>query len=401
MDVPEAELLARAQSTLYPNYRPAPFVLVRGEGSRVWDASGRSYLDLAAGIAVNTLGHAHPEIARAVADQASRLVHVSNYFYNDVNVALATRLTARTGMARAFFCNSGTEALEACLKLVRRHFHARGEKDRFRVIAFEQSFHGRTLGALAATGQPSYREGFGPMGGVTHVPYGDLAAVERAMGADVAAVLAEPVQGEGGVRPAPEGFLAGLRSLTSSTGALLVLDEVQTGIGRTGRFLAAEHAGVQADVVALAKGLAGGVPIGAMLTTEALAGSLPPGTHGSTFGGNALASRAALAVLDVVERERLVEQAASLGGHLAGRLSALAEKHQRVVEQARGVGLLQALVLREGATDPRDMVTRLRDAGLLVTLAGSRALRFSPALTVSASELDEGVGIVDRVLGAL
>ena len=400
MDASGPDLVASAAAHLYPNYRQPPFVLSRGKGTEVWDLDGKRYLNLAAGIAVNSLGHAHPALVKALSEQASKLVHVSNYFYNEPNVRLAARLTQVTGMDRAFFCNSGTEAIEACLKLVRRHFFAKGEEERYRVIAFEQSFHGRTLGALAATGQKAYRDGFGPLGGVTHVPYGDLAAVRSAFASDVAAILVEPVQGEGGVVPAPEGFVAALRGIADEHGALLVADEVQTGIGRTGKFLAFEHAGVRPDVVALAKGLGGGVPIGAMLCHEGLAEALPAGSHGSTFGGNPLASAAALAVLETVEKEGLIAGAAEKGRHLSRLLGGLVERHPRVVEGSRGLGLLQALVVRDGV-DARAIVASLRDAGLLLTVAGSRGLRFSPPLTVTTTELDEGASIVDRVLSLL
>jgi acetylornithine/N-succinyldiaminopimelate aminotransferase len=397
MNASQTDLVAIASANLYPNYRQPPIVLARGEGTVVWDVAGNRYLDLAAGIAVSSLGHAHPALVKALADQAARLIHVSNYFYNERNIELAQRLTKLTGMNRVFFCNSGTEAIEACLKLARRHFFAKGQEARYRIVAFEQSFHGRTLGALAATGQKAYRDGFGPLPGVTHVPYGDLAAVRGAMGPDVAAILVEAVQGEGGVNPAPPGFLKALRELCDATGTLLVADEVQTGIGRTGKFLAFEHAGVSPDVVALAKGLGGGVPIGAMLCKGELEAALPPGSHGSTFGGNALASAAALAVLATVERDGLVHGAQEKGAHLGRLLANLAQKHAKLVETSRGLGLLQALVLKEGV-DARAIVGRLRDAGVLLTIAGSRALRFSPPLTVGLAELDEGAAIVDRIL---
>ena len=399
MEPPVSDLVASASAHLYPNYRQPPIVLVRGSGTYVWDLDGKRYLDLAAGIAVNSLGHAHPALVKALSEQAARLVHVSNYFYNEPNVRLAARLTEVTGTNRAFFCNSGTEAVEACLKLARRHFFAKGDPDRCRIIAFEQSFHGRTLGALAATGQKAYRDGFGPLPGVTHVPYGNVAAVRSALAKDVAGILVEPVQGEGGVVPAPSGFLRTLRELCDENGTLLIADEVQTGIGRTGKFLAFEHAGVAPDVVALAKGLGGGVPIGAMLCRESLSEALPAGSHGSTFGGNPLASAAALAVLETLERERLIEGAAEKGRHLERLLGDLARRHSRLVEGARGLGLLQALLIRDGF-DARGLVAKLRDAGVLLTVAGSRGLRFSPPLTVTTAELDEGAAIVDRVLAA-
>ncbi|HEV8246930.1 MAG TPA: acetylornithine/succinylornithine family transaminase, partial [Polyangiaceae bacterium] len=372
----------------------------RGKGAVVWDAEGKRYLDFYAGIAVSALGHGHPRLTRAIAEQAERLIHVSNYFFNEPNVRLAERLCRLTGMARAFFCNSGTEAIEASLKLVRRHFYSRGQTERLRVIAFDNSFHGRTLGALAATGQSKYRDGFGPLPGVTHVAYGDLAAVERALGPDVAAILVEPVQGEGGVLPAPPGFLNQLRALTEQHGALLVFDEVQTGVGRTGTFLACQAENVEPDVVALAKGLGGGVPIGSMLCKAKLSDALPPGSHGSTFGGNPLASAAALAVLDAIEHDGLLEHVKALGGALSLGLEALGRKHEKRVSGVRGKGLLQALLLRDGV-DARQVLGKLQDAGVLLTVAGGQALRFSPPLVVTSSELEEALAKVDVVLGSL
>lgn len=396
----QADLVALGRDHLYPNYRQPPLVIVRGEGSRLWDAAGKQYFDLFGGIAVSTLGHGHPRLAAAIAEQAKQLIHLSNYFYNQPNVELARKLTALTGMARAFFCNSGTEAIEATLKLTRRHFYARGEKERLRVIAFDNAFHGRTLGALAATGQPKYKDGFGPLPGVTHVPYGDVARVRQEMGPDVAGILVEAIQGEGGVLPAPPGFLRELRDIADEAGALLLADEIQTGVGRTGRFLGFEHDGVQADVVALAKGLAGGVPIGAMLCRAELAEALPAGSHGSTFGGNPLASAAALAVLDVLEKERLLEAVEQRGAELAGRLTALATKYPKLVQTTRGRGLLQALVLKD-EVDARALLGQLQDAGVLVTIAGGQALRFTPPLNITPAELGAALDVIDRVLGAL
>jgi acetylornithine/N-succinyldiaminopimelate aminotransferase len=395
-----ADLLGLGRDYLYPNYRQMSVVIERGEGSVVWDTDGKRYLDFCAGIAVSSLGHAHPRLVRAISEQAGRVLHVSNYFYSEPNVRLAKKLCALTGLDRAFFCNSGTEAIEASLKLVRRHFHARGEKDRYRVIAFENSFHGRTLGALAATGQDKYRDGFGPLAGVTHVPYGDLARTRAALGPDVAAILLELVQGEGGVVPAPPGFLRELRAIADASGAFLILDEIQTGIGRLGTFLACQEEGVVPDVVALAKGLGGGVPIGAMLCRATLDGALPPGSHGSTFGGNPLASAAALAVLETIESEGLMGRARELGQELGRGLAALASRHTRVVELARGRGLLQVLLLRDGI-DARQVVTTLQTRGLLVTVAGGRALRFSPPLVVEPKQVEEALGIVDGVLAEL
>jgi acetylornithine/N-succinyldiaminopimelate aminotransferase len=298
------------------------------------------------------------------------------------------------------FCNSGAEANEALLKLARHHFHAQGQKERMRVIAFDNAFHGRTLGALSMTGTPKYREGFGPLGPVTHVPYGDASAVERAMGPDVCAIIVETVQGEGGVFPAPSGFLAELRAIADRHGSLLLADEIQTGLGRTGRFLGSEGSGLKPDAISMAKGLGGGFPIGAMLTTEKLADALPAGTHGSTFAGNALASAAALAVLQIVDDEGLIEGARAKGAALGAMLHELARELPEVCEGARGEGLLWGLVMRPGFV-AREVLPRVNDAGLLLTGAGERVLRFSPPLVVSVAELKEGVALLRGVLSGL
>ncbi|HTB75724.1 MAG TPA: aspartate aminotransferase family protein [Polyangiaceae bacterium] len=398
MSSKNAELVALAKQRLYPNYRPAPFALVRGRGCELFDADGRRMLDLCAGIAVCVVGHAHPTLVRAIADQAATLIHVSNWFYNEPNIHAADELCRRTGFARAFFCNSGTEANEAMLKLARHHFYGLGQKDRIRVVAFENAFHGRTLGALSMT--PKYREGFGPLGPATHVPYGDAEAVERAMGRDVCAIIVEPIQGEGGVLPAPPGFLAKLRTIADAHGVLLLADEIQTGVGRLGRFLGTEGTGARPDAVSLAKGLAGGVPIGAMLTTEKLAGALPPGSHGSTFGGNALAAAAALAVLRILDEEKLIEGARTKGEALGGMLKQLAREMPDLLEGARGEGLLWGLVMRPGLV-AREILPRINDAGVLLTGAGENVLRFSPPLVVTEAELEEGVRAVRQVLSEL
>ncbi len=392
------ELVELAHQFLYPNYRQPPLVLQRGRGVEVWDVEGKRYLDFLAGVAVNALGHAHPRLVEAISAQTRQLTHVSNYFFNEPNILLAQRLCQLTNMARALFCNSGTEAIEALLKLARRHFYGLGQKERHHIIAFERSFHGRTMGALAATGQAGYREGFGPLGPVTHVPYGDLDAVKGALGPHVAGILVEPVQGEGGVVPAPPGFLAGLRELCDAHGCLLLADEIQTGVGRTGTFLAFESSGVRADALALAKGLGGGFPIGAMLCSAALERALPPGSHGSTFGGNPLASATALTVLQVIEEENLMASVRSAGEYLDRQLTALCRKHPRKTVTTRGVGLLRALELAP-ELDIRAVLNAVRSEGLMLSVAGGTALRFSPPLIVTPAHIDEAVAIVDHALG--
>ncbi len=287
-----AELVALAQEYLYGNYSPAPIAFVRGRGCELFDADGRRFLDLSAGIAVCSVGHGHPVLARAIGEQAAALMHVSNYFYNEPNVRLADELCRRTGFDRAFFCNSGTEANEAMLKLARHHFYALGQPERVRVVAFENAFHGRTLGALSMTGTAKYREGFGPLGGVTHVPYGDEEAVARAMGPDVCAIIAEPLQGEGGVLPAPTGFLSRLRAIADAHGALLLVDEVQTGVGRLGPFLGSKGWASPAQMPSRSPRVSEvASPSGPCSPASVSRGRCPPGTHGSTFGGNPLAAR--------------------------------------------------------------------------------------------------------------
>jgi len=395
-----AELLALAERYLYPNYRPGPFVLERGRGSELWDVEGKRYLDLSAGVAVCSVGHAHPKYVQAVSEQVATLGHVSNWFYNARNIRAAEKLARVSGMDRVFFCNSGCEANEAMLKLARHHFHGLGQPKRVRIIAFHDAFHGRTLGALSMTGTPKYREGFGELGAVTHVPYGDVGAVAAALGPDVAAVIVEPVQGEGGVLPPPTGFLKELRALCDGAGALLLFDEVQTGVGRLGSWFAFQEAGVTPDAVALAKGLGGGFPVGALLTRDAFSGALPPGTHGSTFGGNPLGAAAILSVLSIIEEEDLVAGARRKGLVLAEGLARIVKDHPSVCESTRGHGLLQGLVLKPGFL-ARDVVGRAFAMGYLIIGAGERVLRYAPPLVITDAELEEGLDATRRLIADL
>jgi acetylornithine/N-succinyldiaminopimelate aminotransferase len=387
-------------SALMPNYARADLAFERGEGAWLWTVDGRRFLDFGSGIATTSLGHGHPHLVKTIAEQAAKVMHVSNLYRIPQAERLAARLVEHTFADSVFFCNSGTEANEAMLKLARHHFFAQGQKERVRVIAFDDAFHGRSLGALSMTGTPKYREGFGPLGPVSHVAYGDEDAVERAMGPDVCAIIVEPLQGEGGVVPAPPGFLARLRSIADRHRVLLLADEVQTGIGRLGRFLGFDGSGVRPDAAALAKGLGGGFPIGAMLTTEKLSGALPAGTHGSTFGGNALASAAALAVLRILDEEKLVEGAGLKGEALGEMLQKLVHDLPEACAGARGQGLLRGLVLKQGLV-VRDLLPRIQEAGVLLTAAGERVLRFSPPLVVTLTELEEGVRAVKDVLSAI
>jgi acetylornithine/N-succinyldiaminopimelate aminotransferase len=393
-----AALIDGAKRHLLKTYRQPELVLERGEGCRLWDTEGRAYLDLYGGIAVSALGHGHPALVKAVSEQAAKLVHTANYFYNEPNARLAPRLCAAAKMDRVFFTNSGTEAIEGAIKLSRRFHFAKGDVGRQGLVATFNAFHGRSMGAVSLTGQPKYWEGFGaPIADVSHVAYGDLAAMERRLNDRTAAVFVEPVQGEGGVLPAPEGYLAGLRALCDRVGALLVFDEIQTGVGRTGAFMAWHHDGVQPDLLCSAKGIAAGLAMGALLTTEKFADALPVGSHGTTFGGSALASAAALAVMDTIERDGLLANARDRGNHLLDRLRGLIAKHPGVAVAARGRGLLCGLELAKDI-DVRAVLDGLRALGVLVSSAGTTVVRFAPPLIVTDRELDEGVDALDKVL---
>jgi acetylornithine/N-succinyldiaminopimelate aminotransferase len=395
-DDPTASIIALGKKYLTENYRQQPIVPVRGDGCYVWDAAGRRYLDLVAGVAVSVLGHAHPRLVGAICSQAARLLHVSNLYYIEPQVRLAEALCTRSFAQKVFFCNSGAEANEAAIKLARRYQYVQGQPDRIELIATHGSFHGRTIATVALTGQPKYHEGFGPLlPGVKHVAYGDLVAMDAVVGERTCAVIVEPIQGEGGVQPAPPGYLRGLRELTRSRGALLIFDEVQTGTGRTGRFFAHEWDEVTPDICSLAKGLAGGVPIGAMLATEEVAKGFAPGMHASTFGGNPLACAAGLATVEAIDREGLLENAREAGAYL-GRGLAEIQAQRKVVRAVRGRGLLWGVAVE---VEPAKVVERCRESGLLVNVAGKDVVRLAPPLVISRGQVDDALAVLDGVLG--
>ncbi len=390
------QLVQRAQKALTPNYRQAPVVLVRGEGSRVWDADGREYLDCIAGIATVALGHCNPALVRALDEQARTLWHVSNLFYNPKAIELAEALTATTTWARrAFFCNSGAESNEAMLKLARK-FHAdQGHPERHEIVACTNSFHGRTLFTLSVTGQPKYHHGFEPLvPGIRHVPYGDAAALEAALGPKTAAFIVEPIQGEAGVYPAPAGYLKAARELTRKAGALLLFDEVQTGMGRTGRMWAHEWEGVTPDLMSAAKALANGYPMGAMLATEEAGSRLTAGSHASTFGGNALGAAVALAALQ--EIRAALPAAQEVSARLLQGLGTLQAGGR--VGEVRGRGMLIALELK--GVDAGRVVALARDRGLLVNAIGDTVIRLAPPLPLSAAEADRAVERLGAAIAA-
>lgn len=385
----------RAHRALTPNYRQQPVALVRGEGTRVWDAEGKEYLDFLGGVAVNVLGHCHPALVRALEEQARTLWHVSNHYFVPRQIELAEALLAVTPFAeRVFFCNSGAEANEAMLKLARK-FHAdRGQPERNEIVACVDSFHGRTLFTLTAGGQPKYQHGFEPLvPGVRHVPYGDVAALDAALTDRTAAFLVEPIQGESGVVPSPEGYLEAARELTRKRGVLLCLDEVQTGVGRTGRMWAHEWVSVQPDLMSSAKGLGGGFPIGALLASGEVGAHLSAGSHGSTFGGNPLACAVALAVLAQL-RGGVLEGSREVAARLRAGLEGLTAGGR--VERVRGRGMLLGLVLRGVAAG--EVMKGARARGLLVNAIGDDVIRLAPPLTLSAAEADLAV---ERLAAAL
>jgi predicted acetylornithine/succinylornithine family transaminase len=378
-----------------PNYARTPICLVRGDGVRVWDSDGREYLDFAAGIAVASLGHCHPRVTGAIREAAATLLHVSNLYHTAPQIHLAKLLCEHSFAERVFFCNSGAEANEAALKLARKYAKERYASDRYEVIATRNSFHGRTLATVTATGQEKYQHGFEPlMPGFKHVPYNDLRAMERALDSRTAAILVEPIQGEGGVNVPDDDYLPGLRKLCDESGALLIFDEVQTGVGRTGRLWAYEHSGVEPDVMTLAKALANGVPIGAMLAREEVARALQPGTHASTFGGTPFVTSVALATLQTVIGEKIPERAAASGHLLMDRLRELG-KRSGAIREVRGRGLLIGIELDRPAGP---VVDACREAGLLTLTAGERVLRLTPPLIVEPADCEQALGVIGRAL---
>ncbi|HLN81581.1 MAG TPA: acetylornithine transaminase [Thermoanaerobaculia bacterium] len=393
-----ASVAREADRVLFRNYKRAPVAFSHGRGVRLFDLEGREYLDFIGGIAVSSLGHAHPALVAAIADQAARYVHVSNLYQIPEQVAAAERLVAASGLPRAFFCNSGAEANEAAIKLARKRAKSAKGPDCHEILVTNNSFHGRTLATLAATGNPRYQQGFEPLPpGFRFVPYDDAEAMRGAVTDATCAILVEPVQGEGGILVPSPGYLALLREICDENHLLLILDEVQTGIGRTGRMFAYQRSSVRPDLVTVAKGVAGGVPAGVLLATEEAAAHFVPGDHGSTFGGNALASAAIVAVLDAIEREGLVENAAAMGGRLVAGLEELRRKHPVLLE-VRGAGLLVGADL---AIEAAPVVEACLAKGLLVNAVRPKTLRFAPPLVVSAADVDRALEIVNEVLAAV
>jgi acetylornithine/N-succinyldiaminopimelate aminotransferase len=377
-------------------YKRQPVVFVRGEGTRLFDENGKSYLDFISGIGVCVLGHADPGLAAVIADQSKTLIHTSNLYYHPLQGQVAAKLASLSGLQRTFFCNSGTEAVEACLKFARRYWYSKGVKGRTHYVALEHGFSGRTMGALSVTANKNYRDPFGPLiPGVTFVAPDDIAALEAAVTEQTAAVIAEPIQGEGGVRPLSPEFAAAIARVTKQTGTLLIADEIQCGLGRTGWPFHFQSFGWTPDLVTVGKAIGSGIPIGAALVAEHVAKEIFAGDHGTTYGGNLLSTRAALYVLERIDS--LASSIKEMSSVFEQQLLALQEKHQ-VVTSVRGAGLMRGLEL---AVDAQPVVEGALKAGLLVNRTAERVVRMLPPLTVTAVEIDEAVKILDGVLAVM
>jgi acetylornithine/N-succinyldiaminopimelate aminotransferase len=387
--------IERADKVVMNTYGRQPLVLVKGEGSRVWDDAGREYLDFVSGLAVVNLGHAHPDVAKAAAAQLTQLVHVSNIYYTTPMVELAEALVRLSFADRVFFANSGAEVNEGAIKLARRYSRERFGEGRHRIICTENSFHGRTFGALSATGQSKFWQGFEPLlPGFVFVPFNDLGAVARAVDNTVCAVLLEPIQGEGGVKmPSPD-YLKGLRQLCDDQGLLLILDEIQTGLGRTGKLFAHENFGITPDVMTLAKGLANGLPMGALLATEKVASAFVPGTHASTFGAGPVVAAAAKTALELLSRPEFLARVRQRGAFLKERLADL-QSRSAIIKEVRGLGLMWGLELSQEGTP---LVAACRERGLLVNCTQGNVIRLLPPLVVGVDEINQALGILAEAL---
>jgi acetylornithine/N-succinyldiaminopimelate aminotransferase len=391
------EIQSREARHILQTYKRAPITFVRGRGVRLYDAEGREYLDLLSGIGVASLGHAHPGLARVIAEQAETLIHTSNLFYHPFQGQLAERLARLSGLQRSFFCNSGTEAVEACLKFARRYWHTRGEP-RAEFIALENSFHGRTFGALSVTSNEHYRAPFEPLvPGVRFVPPNDPKALLAAVTNRTAAIIAEPVQGEGGVRPLTEAFAMAMTEAASRTGALIIADEVQSGLGRTGYPFYAPVLGLHPDLISIGKALGGGVAVGAALVSQKVADTIALGDHGSTYGGNLLACRAALCFLDELDGGGLLGRVARVGDHLERQLRAMATRHP-LIKEVRGAGLIWGLEL---STDAAPVVQEALARGVIVNRTAETVVRLLPALVITEAEIDEALGRLDAAFVAV
>jgi acetylornithine/N-succinyldiaminopimelate aminotransferase len=394
------KLLEDSARYLMNTYNRFPIVLRKGRGMKVWSADGKEYLDFVGGVAVNCLGHCHPKVVVAIQKQAQRLIHVSNYYHIEPQIKLAKLLVENSFADKVFFCNSGAEANEAAIKLARRYFREQVGVNRFGIITALNSFHGRTLATVTATGQAKFQAGFEPLvPGFTHVEFNDIDAVDKAITKETSAVMIEPIQGEGGVKVPDPDYLRDLRELCDRHGILLILDEVQTGIGRTGKLFAYEHFGITPDIMTLAKGLGGGVPIGAMLATDKVAAGFEPGTHATTFGGNPLVCAAAVATMEVLLEDGFVlDQCRRMGKYFQKRLEELKKEFPSVIADIRGIGLMIGMELTR---DGGPIVKACMDKGLLINCTAGNVLRFTPPLIVTEKEIDHLIDTLEQIFDRL
>jgi len=391
----EKELMAAANENIMNTYKRFPVVITEGAGAKLWDINGREYLDFVAGIAVCSLGHSHPQVVVAVKEQLDKLTHVSNLYYTQPQTQLAELLVENSFADKVFFCNSGAEANEAAIKLARKYAHENMGTERFELITMKDSFHGRTIATITATGQEKFQFGFAPLpAGFTYVPFNDLKALENAISDKTCGVLLEPIQGEGGVNIPDENYLAEVRKICDRHGILLILDEVQTGIGRTGKLFAYEHSGIKPDIMTLAKALGNGLPVGAMLAKDKIAQAFVPGNHASTFGGNPLAMVAAIAVLRTILQENVLENCRKVGEYFYCQLKKLQQKY-KIITEVRGRGLMLALKLDIEAAD---IVNECLHQGLLINSTGGKILRFVPPLIITTRDVDRAIEVLDRVM---
>ncbi|MBN2516064.1 MAG: acetylornithine transaminase [Deltaproteobacteria bacterium] len=391
------ELIALSDKCIMNTYRRFPIVLVRGDGARVWDSDGKEYLDFVAGIAVCSLGHSHPAVINAISRQVEILTHVSNLYYIEPQIILASRLVKHSFADKVFFCNSGAEANEAAIKLARKYAHENMEGDKYQIITMENSFHGRTLATVTATGQKKFQVGFDPLPeGFTYVPFNNISAIEKAITESTCAVMVEPIQGESGIRIPADDYLPQLRKLCDDKGILLIFDEIQSGMGRTGTLFAYEHSGTQPDIMTLAKALGNGYPLGAMLATDKVASAFVPGNHASTFGGNPLGMAAGIAVIDTMLDDGVLDNCKEIGSYFLKRLHNLKERHAVIVD-VRGKGLMLGMEL---SIPGDDIVKNIMVKGIFINCTNGNVLRFVPPLIVDREDVDRVITVLDEVLGS-
>ena len=391
----EKEIMALADENIMNTYKRFPIVLVKGSGVKVWDVNGKEYLDFAAGIAVCNLGHCHPQVIAAIKDQVENLMHVSNLYYTQPQVQLAKLLVDNSFADKVFFCNSGAEANEAAIKLARKYAHENMGPDKFELITMKDSFHGRTMATITATGQEKFQFGFTPLlDGFTYAPFNDLQALEAAISNKTCGIMLEPIQGEGGVNIPDDNYLASVREICDRYGILLIIDEVQTGIGRTGKLFAYEHSGIKPDIMTLAKALGNGFPVGAMLATDKIAKAFVPGNHASTFGGSPLAMAAAIATLKTILQENVLKHCQAMGDYFLLQLKNLQQKHT-IIKEVRGRGLMLAAELN---IESAEIVSECMEKGLLINSAGGKTLRFVPPLIITAQDIDQATKVLGEVM---